>query len=295
MQNQRDIDFSFIVVNYQAEKQSLECMRSLTRFTSNQRAEFILVDNSPVLATAAAFPDIPALRYIASGRNLGFGTACNVGMKASSGRYVFFLNPDVVYESGDAEEFIHWMDEHPEVGAVGPKILNPDGSRQFSCRSFPGWMTAAYGSSSILTKLFPGNSWTRTYLRRDLNGDAGEVDWVSGCCFVGRREAIEAVGGFDSKFFMFFEDVDLCQKLKLAGWKRMYYPGLRLFHEIGISRAHLLDRGRRHHYRSAARYFIKQLFRDRWWSRRPDAGASATSTLGRSVPPNGARSASPTD
>lgn len=264
MYTDRPVDLSFVVVNYKAEEQTAQCIRSLARFADGVSSEFLVVDNTPGAKSHFPVAGAPQALRIVPGRNIGYGSACNEGLKESTGRYVFFFNPDVKYESGSAVKLVRWLDEHPRVGAAGPRIVNPNGTRQFSCRGFPSWKTALCGSSSLLTRFFPANRWTQEYLRTDLNEELREIDWISGCCFVGRRKALEQIEGFDRNFFLFFEDVDLCRRLDQAQWTRVYYPAIRFEHEIGSSRLHLWDRGRRQHYVSAARYFTKHAVGYRW-------------------------------
>jgi GT2 family glycosyltransferase len=210
---------------------------------------------------------MPDVQVIAHEHNLGYAAACNHGLSEARGRYVFFLNADTKYDSGSAAELLRWLDQNPSVALLGPRVLNLDGSRQFSCRGFPGWTTTLCHRHSLLARVFPNNPLTAQHLRTDLDTRPAEVDWASGCCLLARKSVLREIGGFDDGYFLFFEDVDLAYRLKARNWKCVYYPALTFYHAIGVSRAHLADQGSRLKYVSAARYFSKHLIRNEFLSR----------------------------
>ena len=256
---------TFILVNFKTPKQVRYCLQSLRPFQDELNCEFILVDNSPpdgsLYLADAGLADV---QIISNSRNLGYATACNQGLRASRAPYVFFLNPDTEYISGSARELIEWLDRNPAVALVGPRILNPDGTRQFSARSFPDWTTPFSHRHSLLTRVLPNNPFTRRYLRADLDGKPTRVDWAAGCCLLARKKALEEVGGFDEGYFLFFEDVDLAYRLKARGLNCVYYPGKTFSHTIGASRAHLRDLGATAKHFSATRYFTKNVIRNKF-------------------------------
>lgn len=258
-------DLTFTLVNFKTPKEVHDCLQSLRPFQDALKCEFILVDNSPPDGSLyLADLGLADLRVISNARNLGYATACNQGLRASRAPYVFFLNPDTKYVSGSPRDLIEWLDRNPTVALVGPHILNPDGTRQFSARSFPNWTTAFCHRHSLLTKVLPNNPFTRRYLRVDLDGQPTPVDWASGCCLIARKRALEEVGGFDEGYFLFFEDVDLAYCLKAHGLECVYHPGMTFSHSIGMSRAHLRDHGARAKHLSATRYFTKNVIRNRF-------------------------------
>jgi GT2 family glycosyltransferase len=157
---------------------------------------------------------------------------------------------------------LDWMDRNPAAGLMGPRILNSDGTRQFSARSFPNWTVAFAHRHSILARVAPSNPFTSQYLRMNLNGVVTEVDWASGCCLLVRKNAFEALGGFDDGYFLFFEDVDLAHRANQMGWRCLYYPTVSFTHAIGSSRAFLPDQGIRAKHASAQRYFTKNVIRN---------------------------------
>ena len=128
------------------------------------------------------------------------------------------------------------MEANSRIGIAGLKIINPDGSIQLSCRSFPSYTTALFHRYSLLTRWFPNNPFSRRYLRMDLSRDRmQEVDWVSGACLLHKRTLLNSIGYLDESFFMYCEDVDFCFRAKKAGWQVLYYPAAAVMHHIGGS------------------------------------------------------------
>jgi hypothetical protein len=142
----------------------------------------------------------------------------------------------VVHE-GAVARLVGYLDAHPEVGAVGARLLESDGRLQYSCRRFPGYFTIFFGRYALLTRLFPGNAASRDYLYLDWDhGSAREVDWVSGACLMVRGTVVETVGAFDDGYFLFVEDMDWCRRIRDTGWAVAYVPDAVVTHHIGASR-----------------------------------------------------------
>ncbi|HEX7275758.1 MAG TPA: glycosyltransferase family 2 protein, partial [Acidimicrobiales bacterium] len=197
--------------------------------------DVVVVDNASSDGTeealAAADPDA---RFLPTGSNLGFGTAANVGVANAGGPYVLILNPDTIVEPGTARALAAALDEDPRLAVVGPRIDNPDGSLYPSARRFPKLGDAA--GHAFLGVVWKGNRFTRRYRMLDWDhAAAGPVDWVGGACMLVRRTAYEQVGGFDPAYFMYVEDVDLCWRLRKAGWTVGYQPAGRVVHTVGAS------------------------------------------------------------
>jgi N-acetylglucosaminyl-diphospho-decaprenol L-rhamnosyltransferase len=168
--------------------------------------------------------------------NKGFAGGIRAGLAASSGRFVLWLNPDATYASGRVADAVLWMRSHPEAGIVGGRILDPDGAIQLSARTFPSYGAVAGARSSLLTKWFPNNPWSRRFLRTDLTHDRIEpVDWVSGAFLLHTRALGDQLDGPDEQFFMYFEDVDFCYRARQAGAQVFFHPGMTVTHRIGGS------------------------------------------------------------
>jgi GT2 family glycosyltransferase len=142
---------------------------------------------------------------------------------------------------GFIEASIRFIDQNDNIGIMGPMIFDEDGGVQGSARSFPTILTSLFGRNSPITKIFPNNSITRSnILTNQSDGKTPmEVDWVSGACMVVRREAMQAVGGFDERFFLYWEDTDLCKRIRDAGWKVVYFPAAKVIHSVGKAAIHV--------------------------------------------------------
>jgi hypothetical protein len=204
----------------------------------------------------ALFPDI---QVSVNSTNLGFAKAVNNTLKMCSASHIMLLNPDTIVKQGFIETIIDYMQNHPDVGIVGPRILNADGTVQGSARSFPTPLTGFFGRTSLLTKWFPNNWITRkSILSHPDNGtEPIRVDWVSGACMVLRHSAVQNVGMLDERFFMYWEDVDWCRRMWQKGWKVVYYPKPTIVHYVcGSSNKRPIQSIYAFH-RSCYLYFIK--------------------------------------
>jgi GT2 family glycosyltransferase len=257
------VEVSFVLVNYKLGEQLTECLQSLRAVQDEVECEFVVVDNSPPEASRLlADSGFRNLRVVSNPQNSGYASACNIGAGVARAPYVWFLNPDVRYVEGMVRGMLDWMDRNPGVSLMGPRILNLDGTRQYSARSFPNWTLAFAHRNSLLTRVFPSNPFTSRYLRTNLNGVVTDVDWASGCCLLARKETFDALGGFDEGYFLFFEDVDLSHRAMQLGRRCVYYPGVAFTHAIGGSRAHLPDCGVLARHFSAQRYFTRNVIRN---------------------------------
>ncbi len=213
------------------------CLQSIEDAASNLSHEIIVVDNS---VDDPGFNDLkkkfPQARYLTNPTNAGFATANNQGAKEAQGETLMFINPDVVLHEGAAERLLAFCKAHPDAGITGPKVLNADGSLQYSCRNFPTLWSGLFNRYSLLTRWFPDNRFSTNYLMLDFDHDSvKEVDWVSGCCMMIRKEVFRQIGGFDENYFLFNEDVDICRAAWGKGFKVVYYPSARIDHDISSS------------------------------------------------------------
>jgi N-acetylglucosaminyl-diphospho-decaprenol L-rhamnosyltransferase len=255
---------SIIIITYNSARHLQHCLASIEEHLKGVEYEVCVVDNasddeSGALAGAAG----GRIRLLSNSRNLGFAAAVNIGLRNTSGRYVMWLNPDATIEGGDIGELLEYMDRKGEVGILGPQVLNADGTLQLSCRSFPSYSAAFFNHHSLLTKLFPGNRYSRGYLHSDWDHQSlREVDWVSGACLLHRRSLLEDLGEVDERYFMYIEDIDFCLRASRAGWKVHYHPGLRVRHHIGGSSRQLPFSMIVELHKSVWRYYAKHFRRD---------------------------------
>ena len=253
----RPVRVSVLLVNYKAYDELTVCLRSIEPFRGPD-IEVRLVDHESDQARAALLStEFPWLTLLPSPDNPGFATGVNRAAKEARGQYLLLLNPDCVLAQDAIRPLATWMDSHARVGAAGARIRDADGSLQASARRFPTASTAFGGRTTWLTRLWPNNPLTH----RNLVGlDAAapmEVDWVSGACTLIRRAAFDEVGGLDEGFFLYWEDADLCLRLKKRGWTTIYHPGVEVTHFTGRSSAHARRRSLVAFHRSAFRYFWK--------------------------------------
>ncbi|MGH7724296.1 MAG: glycosyltransferase family 2 protein [Candidatus Eiseniibacteriota bacterium] len=252
------MDLSLILVYYKAREHLRACLPSLPAACAGLSYEVIVVDNASADGVAAEMRrEFPHVRWIENSENVGFARGVNRGLAVAGGRAIALLNPDTIVEPGAFSTLVRHLDQHPATGAVGPKILDPDGSIQLSCRRFPTHWTGLFNRYSLLTRLFPNNPWSRAYLMLDFDhASTRAVDWISGACLVTRRDVVERVGPMDEAFFLFNEDVDWCRRMHDAGYDVVYLPEARCMHAIGASKGAIplwliwrRHQGMRHYFR----------------------------------------------
>ncbi len=228
---------SIIIVAYNSCDFLPACLKSVRDACEGVESQIIVLDNGssePILPEIKKF--FPEVLWLDSKENLGFGKGCNLAEKHATKPYLFFINPDTIISKNAFHEMLQFMEEHPESGTVGCRILNEDGSLQWACRrSFPT-IVSAVSKTIGLAALFPKNktlaSYNMTYADPD---EMTEVDAISGSFFCMRRDLYEKLGGFDEDFFMYGEDLDLCFRAKVAGCKNYYTPSTNILHFKGQS------------------------------------------------------------
>ena len=255
-------EVSVIIVNYRTNALLLECLSSLYTTPTDLAFEVIVVDNASGDGTGSLVPRrFPELRLVVNGKNVGFARATNQGMALARGELLFWLNPDTIVLNGALAELAAFLRSHPDAGAVGPKLIGPDGSLQYSCRAFPSFSTVLFTRQSILRRLWPSNPLSRRYLLSDWDhAKVRAVDWLSGAALMTTRAVVNQVGPLDERFFLFNEDVDWCRRVKAAGYLVYYNPNAVVMHHIGVSDACLPARliierhkGMFHYYRKHMR------------------------------------------
>lgn len=173
-----------------------------------------------------------AVKLISLDENRGYGGGNNAGMKAACGKYVLILNPDITVLGGAIERMYSFMEAHPEIGILGPQLLNPDGTIQPSCMRFYKFFTPIYRRLSFLHYFpFVKKELARFEMDDFDHRENHEIeDWIFGPCLMVRKASLDKVGGFDERFLLFFEDTDLCRRFKLAGWKIYYLADAKVIH-----------------------------------------------------------------
>lgn len=226
-------DVTVIVVNYNTAHLLDRMFGALEAACGTLRVQVIVVDNASrdrsVDLLRTKYPNVELIENLT---NVGFGRANNQALLGARGRYVLLLNTDAFLAADTLQKTLDFMDTHPRCGVLGVKLVGDDGALQPSCRYFPTpWNV--FLSSTGLARFFP-----RTRLVDDMSWDHASVrecDWVPGCYYLVRREVIDRVGLFDPRFFLYYEEVDHCRRVRHAGWGVMYYPFARVVHIGGES------------------------------------------------------------
>jgi GT2 family glycosyltransferase len=252
------IDLSIVIVTFNSARHIAACVTSLRGALDGVAAEIIVVDNASSDDTVAVVRQQPDVRLIASPRNGGFAAGVNAGLKEASGRYVAWINPDTEVVDGRFADVVAWLDAHPDVGIAGLRLVDAQGHIEPSDRGFPGFHSALGHRYSLLTRIWPGNPFSKRYLRTGGDRDAiAPADWVSGAALVHRRALAEELGGVDEGFFMYCEDVDFCYRASRRGIATRYLPIVTLRHEIGASSSAVKPEMIRARHASLWRYYRK--------------------------------------
>jgi len=226
------IDVSVIVVGYKNARLMRQTFKGIRRAAPAVSYEILLSENDPDKATSRmASAEFPEVGILDNGKNVGFGQAINKGIDAAQGRYILVFNPDIVVQPGAFEKLVRYLDEHPEVGIVGPRLRNPNGELQHSCYRFMEPKTILYRRLPLIRCFRSVRRHLEEYALADWDHTSDrEVDYLLGAAMLVRRDALQNVGGFDPNYFMYFEDQDLCRRFWKAGWKVVYHPEAELIH-----------------------------------------------------------------
>lgn len=231
-----DGQVAVVIVSFNVKPLLRGCLQSVLE-QSHQQLEVVVVDNASTdCSTEMLAREFPGVRLIKNDRNRGFSAASNQGIRATRAPYVLSLNPDTVLRPGSVATLAGYLEQHADIGAVGPKIVRPDGSLDLAARrTFPSPSVAFY-RLSLLSRVFPRQRRLARYNLTDRSPDVEqEIDSGTAACLMLRRTALEQVGLYDEDFFMYGEDLDLCYRLKQAGWRVMYLPEAVVLHYKGQS------------------------------------------------------------
>ncbi|MFO7537324.1 MAG: glycosyltransferase family 2 protein [Chloroflexota bacterium] len=250
-------DLSIIIVNWNVRELLAACLRSLQSQRSELRLQVIVVDShSADDSVAMVRRDFPWVELIACEENVGFPKGNNLGLGQANGRYLLLLNPDTEVVGEALATMVAYAEAHPDVGALGPQLLNPDGSVQSSRRRFPTLATALF-ESSWLEPFAPASILGHYYVQDVADDETAVVDWVTGACLLVRREVVAQVGGLDEAYFMYSEELDWCYRIKAAGWQIIYLPTAQVIHHVGKSSEQAVTARHINFQRAKLRYFYK--------------------------------------
>jgi len=220
------------IVNYNTCEHLRECLASIER----KAEEVIVVDNASTDSSVAMLrAEFPSVFVIASTENQGYGEAANRAIKSSQANYVLLLNSDTCLKPGTLDTLAAYLEKHPQAAIVGPHLVNPDGSLQASCYSFPTPLHVLLEESNTSRLLGSLPVLREHYLRTWNHRQSLSVPWVLGAALGIRRQAFLEVGGFETAYYMYAEEVDLCYRLRQAGWQTHYTPDATIVHTGGAS------------------------------------------------------------
>jgi GT2 family glycosyltransferase len=233
-------DIAAIIVNYNAGSELRRALQSIADELTGRRWEAVVVDNASADGSGAIAEEFaPSVRLVRNAHNVGFGRGINQGMAATTAPAVLFMNPDCRLVAGAVSALEGVLLAHPACAIVGPRILDPDGTVQGSARGDPDMLTGLFGRSTVIRRVLPELPVSRRNVVNTAalpNGELSvQVDWVSGACMLVRRDPFEQAHGFDERYFLYWEDADLCRRLRALGYHVRYVPGATAIHRVGHS------------------------------------------------------------
>jgi GT2 family glycosyltransferase len=248
-----------VIVNHNSTDDLMLCLRSIYDSLGDIPATVFIQDNASDDDVDRLHSTFPQAVVSKNRDNIGFAGAVNKGLAQSAAPYVVIINPDTIVQEGCFEGILEYMEKNTDVGVLGPRILDTDGTIQGSARTFPTPFTGLFGRNTGLTKWFPNNPITRAnmFTSRSHGKMPMDVDWVSGACMVVRRRAIDEVGLMDTRFFLYWEDADWCRRMWQKGWKVVYYPASTVVHSVGTSSSTKPARSLVEFHKSCYRLFDK--------------------------------------
>ena len=255
---QSDVCLSIIVVNFETPDYTLECVRSIYRNKPPCAFEVIVIDNGSKDGSLEQLrQELPQVLCIETGSNLGFSQANNLGISNAQGEFILLLNSDTKILDNSLDKMLEYLLTNPHLGAMGPRQLHGNGKLQLSWGSFPTLISEAF-RKLLHYRLSINDLKIRDYLEEKYAGST-DVDWVSGSCLMARKKALQDAGLLDGRFFMYFEDIDLCRRIKDAGWRIHYNSDITIVHYGGISAKRNLMRVLVE-YRRSQIYFTKKYY-----------------------------------
>lgn len=260
------MDLSIIILNYKQKGLVKQCLKGIQSLALSFDYEVVVVDNNSkdgcLGLVKEEFGEDPRIKTIQSNKNLGMGAGNNLGIRIARGKHILVMNPDIVIFKNTVEKMLDFMEGNERVGILAPKLLNPDGSVQASCFRFPDFWRPLY-RRTFLGKTRWGRERLNHFLMNDWDRQSSQqVDWALGACLLIRKEPLDGIGLFDERFFLFFEDIDLCRRVKNFGLEVWYLAEAQMIHyPHRLSAKRIFSRSVRAHLISQAKYFLKWMRR----------------------------------
>ena len=263
-------DLSVVIVNWNTEKLLRQCLKSVFANTKVLKLEVIVIDNASTdHSVTMVQTEFPQVNMIVNCENVGFAKGNNQGMSIAAGRYIVLLNPDTEVTNNALGLMVQFMEQHTSIGALGPKLVLPDGTVQGGGAGYEPSPLSLFNYAFMLHAILPNANalWLspKHYLASQI-----EVDWVAGACLIVRKQVVEQVGDMDSGFFMYAEDIEWCHRIKKAGWHVVCLSEVTVIHHIGgstqqkgVSFISQNIKGLDQYYRT--RYGTRQVFLMHFW------------------------------
>ncbi|HEY5526400.1 MAG TPA: glycosyltransferase family 2 protein [Candidatus Anoxymicrobiaceae bacterium] len=250
-------DVAAIIINKNTKGFLRECLETVLAQDYVGKISVWVVDNgSDDGSPQMVLGEFPGVNLVWNESNVGYARACNQGIRTTCEPYVLIMNSDTTLSRDTVTEVTGYLESNPRAGVVAPLLRNTDGSLQYSCREFPSISTAFV--HAFLGLFSADNPQSAKYKKMSWDHERPcEVPWVSGAFMALRREALVEIGGFDEKYFMYVEDVDLCWRMWRASWSVGYVPRGEVYHHIGMSSRAVPTRMVFHHHVSMLRFHRK--------------------------------------
>jgi N-acetylglucosaminyl-diphospho-decaprenol L-rhamnosyltransferase len=250
-------DLSIVIVSWNVRDILRDCLQSIQNTVHNITYEIIVVDSASSDQSAEMVKtEFPHVTLLAQSENVGFTKGNNIGLAIATGRHLFLLNPDTIVLDDAIEQMVRYLDHNPSVGIVGAHTLNADRTHQSTRRRFPTFTTALFESTWL--QPYAPQAILKQFYAQDIPDDAiAPVDWVQGSALMANRQVYDQIGGLDTGFVMFSEEIDWCKRAKDAGWEVVYHGHAKIIHLGGQSTAQAPAQKHIYFQESKLRYFNK--------------------------------------
>ena len=225
------MDLSIIILNYKQKGLIKYCLKGLLSLNIPLKYEIIVVDNASNDSSVEMINnEFMSVKIVEADKNRGYAAGNNLGIKKAQGKYILILNPDITILTNAVVKLYQFMEANPKASIAGPKILNPDGSIQYTCSRFPDWRLPFY-RRTFLSNTKKGKMWNENYLMMDWDHkENNKVDWLFGACLIIRKSAIDDIGLLDERYFLYMEDLDWCRRFWEKNWEVWYVSDAKVIH-----------------------------------------------------------------
>jgi len=222
---------SIIILNYKSKNLVRNCLRALFESETDFPFEVIVADNNSNDGVGAMIKEnFPQARFFQSGENRGMGAGNNFAVRQATGKYILIVNPDIFVFPDSIAKLVRYAEANADVGVLSPQLLNPDRTLQHTCYRWHKLLTPLYRRTFLGNFDFAQNEVSRFLMLDKNHGEIFEADWIQGSCLLIPKKVFDQVNGFDERFFMYFEDTDLCRRIKNSNYKTIYFPEAQVIH-----------------------------------------------------------------